>query len=89
MASFRRGCGCWGRAPKGPAQRIVDLRSRSDGAARMPQHGASMTNARGERELDDAPAREGTMARAVDMRCGGCSYTGRRAREGVGLAMQE
>jgi hypothetical protein len=81
MASFGRGRGRWGRAPKGPAQRTVDLRSRSDGAARMPQHDASMMNARDERELelDDAPAREGATARAVDMRCGGCSYAGRRA----------
>jgi hypothetical protein len=79
MASFGRGRGCWGRAPKGSAQRTMDLRSRSNGATRMPQHGTSMTNARGEREIDDAPAREGATARAVDMRCSDYSYAGRRA----------
>lgn len=51
------------------------------GTARMPRHGASMTNECGERELDEAPAGEGVTAGAMEMRRSGCSCAGRREHE--------
>jgi hypothetical protein len=50
-----------------------------DGAARLAWHGASVTNARGERELDNAPVGEDATARVVDMRRDGGSCEERRA----------
>jgi hypothetical protein len=50
-----------------------------DGASRLGWHDASMTNARDERELDDALAGDDATVRVVDMRCDGGSCAERRA----------